>query len=175
VFFGDAEFTPYASGWTIVRSDADLITFATSILTDGRVIYGNTGIGSGIEAGLDLLDRAVFDAERKVIDVSGDGRETSVPLRRRINPSLAMARNRAKQSSVTINGLAILQEDHQLRDYFDKSVKIGADSFVMSVDYFEDITEAMTRKLIREIQPRGIVAEGASGDPVRRSSFLGCI
>jgi hypothetical protein len=60
----------------------------------------------------------------------------------------AMARARG----VTVNGLAILNDDPRLAEYYRNDVIAGQDAFVMTAADYEDFAEAITRKLLREIE-----------------------
>ncbi|HLA02521.1 MAG TPA: DUF1194 domain-containing protein, partial [Aestuariivirga sp.] len=89
-----------------------------------------------------------FEGHRKVIDVSGDGPENS-------GADLEAARNNALASGITVNGLSIEAEDHDLQDYYLNHVIIGADSFVEPAHGFKDFARAMREKLLRELRPLG--------------------
>jgi hypothetical protein len=60
----------------------------------------------------------------------------------------------ALSRGVTINGLAILNEDATLDNWYRNHVIVGPNSFVIAVDDFDDFANAMARKLIREIDDR---------------------
>jgi hypothetical protein len=84
-----------------------------------------------------------------VVDVSGDGRET-VP--REYVVLLPQARTMANALGVTINGLAITNEDPDLLSYYREAVRTGDDSFAMQATDYVDFALAMKRKLLREIE-----------------------
>ena len=73
-----------------------------------RIPEGGTGIGMGVAAAIRKLDRNGLSAPRQVVDVSGDGRET--PPRENV-VMMPMARALADARGVTINGLAIIDEE----------------------------------------------------------------
>ena len=60
-------------------------------------------------------------------------------------------RDRAVADGVTINGLAILNEDPYLTDFYQRSVIGGPGAFVLSATDYETFAEAMRRKLLREL------------------------
>ncbi len=85
---------------------------------------------------------------RQVVDVSGDGRETTP---REFSVLIGQARAMAVARGVTVNGLAILNEDANLANYYRNKVQVGPGSFTMSAGNYDDFAEAMRRKLLREI------------------------
>ena len=108
---------------------------------------------------MDAMATAPFDAERRVIDVCGDGTSNN-------GPDVAEVRDKAVEAGVTINGLAIIN-DHPvswtfahvqppggLANYYRENVTGGVGSFVLEVHDFHSFGEAMTRKLINEIALR---------------------
>ncbi len=107
-----------------------------------------TSIATAIEEGVTLLAANGFDGRRRVIDISGDGRDNG-------GLDLDAARNLALASGVTINGLAIESEQRELFEYYEKHVIIGADSFAIRAVDFADFPRAMREKLLRELRPLG--------------------
>jgi len=114
-----------------------------------RVPEGGTGIGAGVAAAIRRLDRNGLEAPRQVVDVSGDGRETPA---REVVVLMPAARAMAGARGVTVNGLAILNEDAGLARWYRDNVISGPGSFVIPAADFEDFAEAIVRKLIREIE-----------------------
>jgi hypothetical protein len=107
-----------------------------------------TAIASAIEDSVALLEENGFVGQRRVIDVSGDGRDNS-------GADLAAARSLADASGVTVNGLAIESEENGLADYYRSNVITGADSFVIQARDFEDYARAIRDKLLKELRPLG--------------------
>ncbi len=108
----------------------------------------STSIVTAIEDGVALIANNNFEGQRKVIDISGDGKDNS-------NLSLTAARAYARQNGVTINGLAIEADHGDLATYYENNVIQGADSFVERANDFEDFASAIKRKLLRELRPLG--------------------
>lgn len=156
VFWADSAFAPQIIDWVRVRSAEDARRFGRRLVTTPRMMSGNTDIGTGLTAALDLLEEPGHCAHRAVIDLSGNGRDTTptrVTRGARIvrGVPLAHARQRAEDMGVTINALAITTEDTGLADYFRRSVITGIGAFVMEADSLETYPEALARKLAREL------------------------
>jgi hypothetical protein len=116
------------------------------------VLYGGgTSVGGAIQYGADAIDANRFAAQRKVIDVSGDGANTSGP------PAKA-SRDRAVARGFTINGLPILTDEPYLDRYYRDEVIGGPGAFMIPAKTFEDFARAIRTKLIREIA--GVEDEG---------------
>ncbi len=112
----------------------------------------STAIGEVIAFSLNRFEATSDVCKRRVIDISGDGRNNE-------GVSVERLRDLAASQGVTINGLAILGDDRQLSGYFRNRVVGGNGAFVISVDRFEDYPDAIRRKLLREIAPRITSAE----------------
>jgi len=138
-----------ASGWFLLSGDADAEAFAQLVEAFPRRQNGATGIGEGVAAAVRAIEANGIAGVRKAIDVSGDGRETAP---REYVVLLPQARIMALSSGIAINGLAIVNEDAALLDYYRTEVRSGPDSFVMAAADYADFAEAMRRKLIREIE-----------------------
>src|SRR3546814_5657328 len=77
-------------------------------------------------------------------DLSGDGRSNE-------GGSPAFARAAANRAGITINGLAILNEEPELAGYYIAGVVGGPGAFLLTADDFQDFAVAMRRKLYFEI------------------------
>ena len=139
------------SGWHIIASDDEADAFAGMVETFPRRQTGATGIGEGISSALRSFDGNGIAASREVVDVSGDGRETAP---REMTVLIGQARGMALARGVVINGLAILNEDPGLAEWYRDHVQTGTGSFVMSASSYDDFAEAMRRKLLKEIEYR---------------------
>lgn len=136
--------------WHRVEGEATMAAFAQQIVSAPRIPSGNTDIGAGLWQALDLLTQPGGCASRQLINISGDGRETA-QARGRARITIAVARERARNDGVIINGLAIRNEDADLAAYFEKNIMTGPGSFVMEIGEYADFETAMTKKLVREI------------------------
>jgi Protein of unknown function (DUF1194) len=150
VFWGDEEIAPQILPWRRVVAPRDATAVGADIARMPRRVTGDTGIGRGLWTALDLLEDGQACAVRRIINVSGDGKE-SFGARQRHHVSLAVARNRAEEMGVTINGLAITVEASDLEGWYRDRVITGPNAFVMVAGSFGDFGDAITRKLAREI------------------------
>ena len=144
-------------GWTHIADEASARQFAERIETMPRTMLGgNTAIGSLVRAALLMFRNNGFEGARRTIDISGDGSSNQGLLPK-------IARDRAIVEGVTINGLAILNQDPRLDEYYRESVVGGPASFVMSAKDYRDFSGAMLAKLINEIG--GLPLAGLDGRP----------
>lgn len=136
--------------WFVVGDAASAEAFARTVESwPRRIPNGGTGIGKALQFATNALTRNAYAASRLVIDLSGDGRETP-PSDWTLGP--AEGRAYAASKGVTINGLAILNDEPGLDAYFRAEIMLGQDAFVIAVEDYEGYAEAMRIKLIREIQ-----------------------
>ena len=152
VFWGDGEFSTQKLDWFVIHNGNGAESFAAAIDANQRRVFGNTDIGNGMWAALDMLTDPRFCAVKTIINVSGDGKETVAPKRRQ-TPSLYQARQRAMKMGTTVNGLVISDEEPDLPDYYETRVILGEDAFVMEIRSFADYATAIRKKLIRELSP----------------------
>jgi len=131
-------------GWTRLRDGAGAAAFAAAIRATKRSSQGLTAIGPALVAAAATFDRTPEPAERRVIDISGDGMANfGLP------PSVA--RDRVVAAGIAINGLAILTEEPWLEAYYRSDVIGGPGAFVLAARDFGSFAEAMLRKLVREV------------------------
>ncbi len=145
--------------WTVIRNVADARSFAAALTAAPRSFVGRTAIGSAIDFAAALFGETRFAADRRIIDVSGDG--TS-------NQGLAVtaARDAAVEAGTVINGLAIHNRRAEaiggylalhtnppggLAQYYRDNVIGGSGAFVVPIDDFHAFGDAMLRKLVSEI------------------------
>ena len=146
--------------WRVVRDAAGARAMTDAIESAPRSFRGRTSISAGIDRAMQLLAEAPLEAQRRVIDVAGDGTNNS-------GRDVAAARDQAVAAGVTINGLAIINEhpvsytfahvqpEGGLAEWYRQNVTGGPGSFVLEVREFSQFGDAMTRKLINEIAALG--------------------
>lgn len=138
--------------WTALKDETTVKGFAGAIESAPRMMYGGgTSISGAIDNAVTLFPQAPFKAERRVIDVSGDGSNNR-------GRSVTQARDEAVDAGIVINGLPILAFEPQLDQYFKDYVIGGPGAFMIAAKSFEAFAEAILMKLIIEIAdtaPRG--------------------
>ena len=142
--------------WTVIHDAASARAFTDKIESAPRSFWGRTSISAGIDRAMQMLAESGFEAQRRVIDVAGDGTNNS-------GRDITAARDDAVAAGVTVNGLAIINEHPVsytfahvqppggLTEWYRQNVIGGTGAFVVEVREFQAFGEAMTRKLISEI------------------------
>ncbi len=133
--------------WSAVTDEASAETMAQRIVGAGRLILGETAVDGALRFALAELATNSFSGTRQVIDVSGDGATNWGPLPDRV-------RDRAVAAGVTINGLAIVNEQENLGRYYREHVIGGPGAFVIVAADYADFARAMRQKLLEEISNR---------------------
>lgn len=141
--------------WRLLTDEASVLAFAESVTrVERRHLSNFTGIGHAIAFAADLIDSNEFDGDERKIDISGDGRSNA-------GPAPSQMRLVAAARGITINGLAILDNDPGLADYYTANVIVGPAAFVVPAVNFDAFAEAFRRKLKRELSPKVAGAPGA--------------
>lgn len=131
--------------WRILRSAEDARTLAEEIDTTPRLIDGGgTALGNALSVAVRLIQSAPVKAERKIIDISGDGAQN-------LGRALAPVRATALKAGITLNGLAIVNEEPDLEAYYREALIGGPGAFVLRAADYADFTQAIRQKLIREL------------------------
>ena len=142
--------------WTVIADAESARGFGGKLVELPRSFSGSTAISHAIDFAVIQLERAPFKAERRVIDVSGDGTNNS-------GRSVTAARDDALAKGITINGLVILtplsesfRPEHTnppggLEKYFQDNVIGGFGAFTVVAESHESFGRALTKKLIAEI------------------------
>lgn len=157
VIWGDTAQTPQVEPMVRLQGRQGALALADRIAHLPRRVSGNTGIGRGISAAIDLLDAPGTCALRRVINVSGDGVESRTP-RRAGYVALSAARERAGRAGIVINALAIRTGPEDLGSWYADRLIIGPGAFVMQADGFGAFAAAIEAKLVREIAPPALSA-----------------
>lgn len=135
--------------WTIVSGSADADELGQVLARLPRALTeGGTSISTAVTYSAALFSSAP-SAERRVIDVSTDGRNNS-------GPPVPPVRDRVVAQGITINGLTILNEWPTLDTYFEANAAGGPGHFVIPANDYASYGEAILRKLVREITGPGI-------------------
>ncbi|MEQ8711054.1 MAG: DUF1194 domain-containing protein [Rhodospirillales bacterium] len=135
-----------AIGWSLVDSADSAAVLSARIANMPRVTAeGATSISGALAGALDAFQRSPFSGTRRVIDVSGDGRNNS-------GPELAILRARVLAQNITINGLAILNDVPTLDYYYNQQLIGGPAAFTLRANDYEDYIRAIRMKLLKEIR-----------------------
>ncbi len=142
--------------WASIGTKSEAEAFSSAVVAAPRYFMDRTSISTGIDVALAHLGKCPFGADRRVIDISGDGTHNSG---RHVND----ARDEAVNAGVTINGIAILSavplafnpsHTHPpggLLKYFEDNVIGGPSAFALAAEGFEAFGQAIVQKLIKEI------------------------
>jgi hypothetical protein len=142
--------------WTMIGDSDAAKGFGDRLIEAPRSFADRTSISGGNEFAMAQFARAPFEAQRRTIDVSGDGTNNA-------GRDVALARDEAVAQGITINGLVILSDnpmswnpDHTnppggLDSYYRTNVVGGAGAFVMVAKDFESFGMAIINKLIAEV------------------------
>jgi Protein of unknown function (DUF1194) len=148
--------------WTEIHDEEDAGSVAAAILSAPRSFMGRTSISAAIDFAMERFAAAKWQANRRIIDISGDGTNNS-------GRPITEARDQAIGSGVTINGLAIINDKPNLGYsahtqppgglplYYKENVIGGPNAFLLVVRDFNSFADAMANKLAKEID----VAAGA--------------
>lgn len=131
--------------WVRIDGIAAALALARRLETVGPpALPGATAIGDALLAGARELRRVPFATDRRVIDLSGDGRSNAGPLPESVRGVLFRDR-------IVVNGLAIEHDDDWLGTYYRRHVVFGPGAFVERASGYGDFRRAILRKLLREI------------------------
>ena len=145
--------------WSIIDGPAAALRFGDLVAQAPRSFYNSTSIGSGINFAAAQIAGAPFEAERRAIDVSGDGTNNA-------GPDVQFFRDQAVAKGILVNGLVILTDIEVapnprhtnppggIEKYYRDNVIGGAGSFVMVAEDYNSFGRAMVKKLIAEIATR---------------------
>lgn len=139
--------------WTVITGATSAGAFADHLaVMRRRYAYplGVTHISGVIRFATREALAAPFVAGRRVVDISGDGKNNV------LDPPQG-ARDDAVSAGMTINGLAIVNETHDLTEYYRAGVIGGPGAFAMTATDYEDYARAIRRKLLREISQQFIM------------------
>ena len=152
-----AHYQNVVAGWTVVRDAASARAFAEAVAGNPVTTERWTSISSAIEFALRLFETNPHRGTRRVIDISGDGKNNNGGI-------LEPARARALKAGVVINGLPIMNDrpnpwgmppPRDLDKYYFDRVIGGPGSFIVVARGFESFGDAVKAKLAQEIAGPG--------------------
>jgi len=149
--------------WTVIQDMAGARAFSDAILSAPLTSGSATSISGAIDYATSLLEDNAIDGARRVIDVSSDGRNSA-------GGPLVLARQRALDAGIVINGLPIIQRDATgrpvdpgLETYYAANVIGGAGAFLVVAEGIDAFPAAVRNKLFIEIAGRCAASTDCSG------------
>ena len=143
--------------WRLLASAEDVYGMAATLDSVSIARGTGTSITGAIAYAMGLFEGNGFQGQRQVIDVSGDGPNSSGGI-------VSYARDAAVAAGITVNGVPINNFDGSaftlpdLDVYYRECVIGGPGAFAIAADGFESFGSAILRKMILEIA--GGVPEG---------------
>jgi hypothetical protein len=143
--------------WTLLDSEASIAAFARRLEDAPISIARRTSISGAIRYAIPLFARSPYEAQRKVLDISGDGSNNDGGL-------VTEIRHEALKERIVINGLPIMNDrpnpfgfpnEADLDRYYLHCVTGGPRSFVEVARNFEDFPRAVRKKLLQEVADTG--------------------
>lgn len=172
-------------GWTQITDAAGAEAFADMIAAFWDPTFpgnggkspglgGLTNVAGAIAYGASLFDLNIYDSVKKVIDVSGDGKDNfsgpPTPAPKTDFDATGLLTRQAGIAALglgidAINGLPILSDATDGVDldlWYDEYVKAGSDAFIETATSFEDFESAIIKKLEKEIIITDVPDTGAT-------------
>lgn len=134
--------------WRVLTSAADAQEAAEALRRQPRPERGGTDVAAALRASLRLLDNAPCTPERRVIDISGDGRNSHGP------EPVADAVAEALATGTEVNALPIVTEtEPDVAEWYREHVTSPAGGFVVEATP-ESFGRALRLKLSLELASR---------------------
>ena len=137
--------------WTVIEDLASARAFATALRSAPLTSGAATSISGALDYSARLFDDNGFDGTRRVIDISGDGRNYS-------GRPLIFARADVLAQGITINALPMIHYDQDgqilnpgLDTYYSQRVVGGPGAFMVPALGTNAFPDAILKKLIIEI------------------------
>lgn len=146
--------------WTVIDDPMDAAQIANRLRMEKPMEGSNTAISTALRFSAALFEIAPVAAERKVIDVSGDGPDTS-------GESVTLVRDEVTALGITINGLPFTFDNEYpgIADYYRTQVIGGPGAFVVEAQSIGEFERAVRMKLSSEIAGIPPVYRFAGIDP----------
>lgn len=138
--------------WMLVGDAASAASFGNAVLGAPRSVQSYNAIGDAIDLAVGLFAACPCQPTRRIIDVSGDN-----PDNRSHHPG-PLARDAAVAQGITINALAIVQDDRLgpggrpwLVETYEQTIIGGFGAFAMAANSRADFARALRDKMVLEI------------------------
>jgi Protein of unknown function (DUF1194) len=138
--------------WTVIDGPASARAFARRLLGRPEASLDGTSISAALAFSALSIESNGFVADRRVIDISGDGPNNAGPL-------ILPVRDRLLKRGITINGLPITVargafQIPEIGEYYRDCVIGGPNAFLIHAVGTASFEEAIRRKLSTEIAGR---------------------
>lgn len=141
-----------AIDWTMIDGPGAAASFAAKLEASPMTSQSWTAVGAALAYAGAKFDEPLFRSNRKVIDVSGDGKTNN-------GPPAELVRDELVKRGIVINGLPILSDrpnfgrppETDLDTYYEEKVIGGPGAFMVVAKGFEDFGRAIRSKMTREI------------------------
>jgi hypothetical protein len=152
--------------WTLLDSEGAIEAFTRRLENAPISIARRTSISGAIRYAIPMYRRMPYEADRKVLDISGDGSNNDGGL-------VTDVRHDALKERIVINGLPIMNDrpnpfgfpsEADLDRYYLHCVTGGPRSFVEVAQNFEDFPRAVRKKLLQEVADTGPLNDFDIGD-----------
>jgi hypothetical protein len=152
--------------WTLVEDQASAARFAEALAAQPIRTIRGTSISGALAFAASLFPANDYDGFRRVIDVSGDGPNSS-------GTPVAPSRDAVLEQGLIINGLPIMLREPgytpwsipDLDIYYADCVTGGPGAFVLPVDDQSQLADAIRQKLVLDIAGAPPAAMPAAASP----------
>ncbi len=139
--------------WRRLVTEADVLALTGALAGVERGKSQNTALGDAMKFGVEMFASEPCVAERRVIDVSGDGSNNSGwadPI---------FIRDLAEIRGITINGLPIINDDEPDLPQYYRSHVVTSDGRLVEARDWDDLARATLEKLLVEVASLPLSAE----------------
>ena len=162
--------------WTLIKDEASAKGFVGALAAGPVRTISGTSISGALAFAASLFEGNGYDGFRRVIDVSGDGPNSS-------GEPVAPTRDAVLEQGLIVNGLPIMLREPgytpwsipDLDIYYADCVIGGPGSFVLPVDDPAQLADAIRQKLVLEIAgaPPGLMPAAATARAPRIDCLIG--
>jgi hypothetical protein len=162
------------AGWTVIRDRASAEAFVARIAAVPPQSASRTSISGAIDFAVAMLEGSGFEGARRVIDISGDGRNNQ-------GRPASVARDEAVARGITINGLPVVSgnpdfgrpPEEGLVEHYRDEVIGGPGAFLVVAQGFAAFTNAVLSKLVREVAGEAAFdPQSAEGSNLSATPFM---
>lgn len=140
--------------WTVIRDEESSAAFADAILAAPKLSFNWTSISGAIDFSRSLFGAGGQRGARRVIDISGDGKDGCGESGNPNDGAIKWVRHVATGLDITINGLPIVNDEKDVAEWYAAHVIGGPGAFLEVAHSNDDFAAAMRRKLVQEIAAR---------------------